>query len=730
MRSLLPALLVALVVTALLALWWRDGVPSPTPGSGAVHLPTPPVVEPAAAPAPPTAAAPSDRQVATAAPLFTSFDEDGEPIADPVRDGLVLWVCSTRGVPAVEVPVTAHWRKGFGLYGRDVGRTDARGRFATTVAEVEQFEGIEVQEPNLGVLEYPDELLPTAEDPRTVQLVVPELAPLRVRVVDGRGGPVAGAGLVATGGGHSPIPRQHLLRGKVREVTADAAGAAEMLLPLGSYEITAAAADCTLPQSVLAEVGAAGGSATVVLLRDAHRIDVTVHVTTPPGPVALVKVDAFTRSVPDRAGMPGRGGEGIYRELFVDRQGEPTFVVRADGLAWRCVAKSEGCDPGVVDVPAGRTEVQVSLASAASKAPATKARLVVTVLDPEGNPTYADVRVHETPDLVHGSDRSTGNGGRLVLELEPEGRVCVSASRSGFARCVAGPFELSPGEQQVELRLLRPQAIAGRVVDAAGNEVEATVCLRRPAGALRGLTADAPAILEDGPTQDHLGTLPDGVFSFRDCGPGEHELVAFPADGRLPARRRAFPGETVTLVLGEGLADLAVVSGTVRDATTLAPVADAELWSPLAFALSVRSNAEGRFQFATRPGALQLRVSRRGYAVFTTPPRIVTTAPLVLDVALPPSPLRFLRVLDTAGRPVPDAEVAVFDAEGEPIDLLDEDGCYDGTSRSADAAGRVDLRGAPGGSLRVRIRIGDRQQVFAVPATGGLQAAFDLRWTD
>jgi len=108
----------------------------------------------------------------------------------------------------------------------------------------------------------------------------------------------------------------------------------------------------------------------------------------------------------------------------------------------------------------------------------------------------------------------------------------------------------------------------------------------------------------------------------------------------------------------------------------------------------------------------------------------VTTAPLVLDVALPPSPLRFLRVLDAAGLPLFDASVAVLDATGEPIDLLDQHGGYGGIQESTDRAGRVDLRGAAGGPLRVRVTRGERLQVFEVPATGGLAAAFDLRWTD
>ncbi len=725
MRTLL--LVLAFVALVALALAWRAAAtrdPAPefaAAGPRASSTPHPAlVVRPSRTEVAPPGVEPGD--------AFTSFDEAGERIAEPVRDGIVLWVCSTHGVPAADEPVTVHWRKGFGLYGKDVGRTDARGRLPTTVAEVEQFEGIEVADPKLGTLGYWGDLLPTAEDPRTVQLVVPDLATLRVRVVDGRGGPIPGGQVKATGGGVSALPRQHLLGGAPREASTDDGGGAQLVVAQGSYEVTAAAPDCILPQSVWADVGAAGGDATVVLLRDEHRIDVTVHVTPPPGHTAAVNVVAFTRSVLDRAGLPGRGGEGIYRELFVDRQGGRTFVVRADGLPWRCVVKSQGCADAVVDVPAGRTEVQVALAAGMAAPP--KARLVVTVFDPEGNPTFADVQVYTTPDLDRGSESGTQEQGRLVLELEPQVRVCIGARRHGFASAMAGPIELHAGEQAVALRLLPSLVVSGRVVDAAGNGLPAHVVLHRPAGALRGLAEGLPEILGEAPTADGLDIV-DGNFEFRDCGPGEHEVWVFPDGGELPAKKRVLPGAPITVVPGEGLTGLHVVLGIVRDAVTQAPVEGVQLNVATAVTYrSPRSDAGGHFRFVAPPGELQIRAVRRGYAVYMSPPSVVGDGPLVVDILLPPSPLRFLRVLDAAGRPVIDGEVAVLGAAGEPIDLLDEDGYYDGTSQSTDPAGRVDLRGAPGGRLRVRVTRGERQQVFEVPATGGLDAAFELRWSD
>lgn len=720
----LPVLVV--LVLALLAVRWVPAAVAERPSADAGDLATMPAAQTAAAAAAPSPVRTEPDPASAASAPFLSFDEEGRVIAAPVRDGLVLWLSSPRGAPGADLEVTAHWRKGFGLYGKDVGRTDARGRFATTVAEIEQFEGIEVQEPKLGALEYWDPLLPTAEDPRTVQLVVPELAPLRVRLVDERGDPVADAKVTSTGGGRGAVPRQHLLRGPEREIVADAQGRAELLVPIGSYELSAAADGCVLPQPIWAEVGAGGGDVALVLLRDLHRVPVTVQVEAPPGHAAPIQIAAFSHAVADRGTLPGVGGEGIHRQLTVQRQGVRSFVVLAHPLAWQCVASSQGCANASVEVGPGQTQIRIVLVRAEPK-PAT-AQLVVNVLLPNGEPSFADVRVHHTPDLVHGSDR-TAHGGRLVLELEPGARVCVSANRYGFARCVVGPFDLAAGERDVTLRLLEAQTITGRVVDRAGRGLAAQVVLHRPAGALRGLADGVPEILEDAPTGDGLGVT-DGEFGFRDCGPGEHEVWVFPREG-LPARKRVLPGVPVTVVAGEGLEGMQMVTGIVRDAVTHAPVEDVELkvgggfvhWHP-------RSDADGRFRFVGRPGELKVRAVRRGYAVHDLPPRTIADGPVELEILLPPSPVRFLRVLDARGRALPGAKVVVLDGTGEAIDLLDQHGSHDGASQTTNGAGRVDLRGAPGGALRVEVTVGERLQVFDVPAHGGIDTAFDLPLVD
>ena len=668
--------------------------------------------------------APTTTRSAVAAPPFASVDEDGNPIAGAVRNGLVLCVRAADGTPCADVPVTAAWRKGFGAYGSDTGRTDAMGRFPTTVAEVEQFERVEVQHPRFGGLRYGDDLLVSAAEPRTVVLVVPVFAPLHVRLVDGLGAAVARGTVKCEGRSASSAVRAHVLEPDEVVVAADAAGRAEILVPIGSYVLSAEAENCSLPETVLAEVGALRNEATIVLLRAEHRIEVNVHTTLPSGGSLPLEVTAFTSAAPLRSGMPGRAGEGQYRELFVDRQDDRHHVVRAERVPWRLVVKAKGCADAVVDVPAEQTEVRVALEPA--PLPPPKARLRISVVDPEGKPVRAGVRVHEATGLVEGSELTTDGDGHAVLELEPKSRVCVSARHAAFARAIAGPFDLVAGDLDVRLQLSTALTIRGRVVDGNGQAVPANVRLLRPAGVLQQLGAPSE-ILDEVPMQDHR-TMDDGAFHFDDCSPGEHELWAFPESGGLPARKRVGAGDEVTLVLGDGLTGLAIVRGTVRDAATRVVMQEVDVQCEGGIvALHLRTGASGQFEFVARPGEARVTVRAKGYVV-TTSARTVAAGQEVFDVLMPPSPVFFVRVLDAAGRPLAGAEIAVLGADGKPIELLDANGNYDGEVETTNRIGRRDLRGVPAGAIRLRIEYDGKTHEFDVPATAGRDACFDVRW--
>jgi hypothetical protein len=188
------------------------------------------------------------------------------------------------------------------------------------------------------------------------------------------------------------------------------------------------------------------------------------------------------------------------------------------------------------------------------------------------------------------------------------------------------------------------------------------------------------------------------------------------------------PGVPATVVLGEGLAGLAYVQVTVRDAVTRVPLPDVDVscggdlgrWGTI-------TDEAGRCAFVAEPGELRIRARRAGYVVQHAPPRSVGEGPAAIEVLLSPSPLLFVRVLDGDGRPVAGAEVSVLGPGGEPIDLIDKEGHYDGWLQRTNQAGRADLRGAPAGALRLRIEHGGFTHELDVPAAMGRDGVFEAR---
>src|SRR5262249_35740822 len=130
------AVLLALAIGAALFVLASPPPSDPRPERAGPHahgVPSPAAASAAAPTAPPT----DGRERVDSSPVatggFVSRTEEGEVVADAVRDGLEVLVLRQDRVPVADAGITAHWRKGFGLYGSDAGRTDARGRFATTV---------------------------------------------------------------------------------------------------------------------------------------------------------------------------------------------------------------------------------------------------------------------------------------------------------------------------------------------------------------------------------------------------------------------------------------------------------------------------------------------------------------------------------------------------------------------------------------------------------------------
>jgi hypothetical protein len=103
-------------------------------------------------------------------------------------------------------------------------------------------------------------------------------------------------------------------------------------------------------------------------------------------------------------------------------------------------------------------------------------------------------------------------------------------------------------------------------------------------------------------------------------------LIGLVGSAPLSPRRPTYPGETT----GQ---ETVTIRGTVVDAGTRAPVADAQVFL-VELARSVVTAADGRFEFAgVKPGAHTLTVSRIGYIFVRR--RVPIAAGVALDITVP-----------------------------------------------------------------------------------------------
>ncbi len=740
-------LLVGALAAAAAGLFWslRDDATAsgPAPAASGATVPTPPAT--ATGPTADAAAEPDPepdaRTVLRTAPAdgaFTSTDDDGVAIPDPVRDGIVVEVREANGRPCGNCPIAVRWRKGFGLYGVDRGHTEPDGTFATTIAVVPFFELLTLQHPVHGELSNGAVPIAAAADPRRVVYVLPQYAVVDVVVRDLAGVPVAGASLDVEAHPQDVGVRETGLTSAARDrPTTDAAGRARLHLPVGTCEVSAQLGETRPAQVVEFRVLPAGGTVDLLVLRAEARIEVAVEIVPPACCPQIEHHGAWAKSpLPPPSSALVLGVESKQRDYELtavptERAGESHFRVQVDPLPWRISVRLTGGHWAATDVPAGQRHVRFVVPPPASNEAAAQptARVRVRVTDAAGSPVNgATIRLHETPDLVYGTEVGTTDGGRCEFARVPGGRICVSADGYRLPVVVGGPIDLTTGDHELELRMPAPGTVRGIVVDADGKPLPADVCLRRPAGAFRALRADVPEILPTTRSGDSLGTGANAAFWFENLGEGEHEVWAFPERGGMPAHRRVRAGDQVTLRPGDGCEGLLLLTVQPVDADTGARLevnevrVSGSLYTP-------RRAAQGEpFTCAVRPGPVEVRVRALDYVLFAQTLQVGATAPTVV-AQLEPSPLRFVRVVDPAGAPIAGAAIAAVDADGDPIDLLDEHGNYSGPERTS-RGGRAVLRGLPRRACKLIVERGEpaTQQTFELPAEAGRDAIFDLAW--
>lgn len=689
----------------------------------------------AAARSEPPGANPVRREIAEEedADAFVCTDEDGEPIAGAVRDGVVVEVRDADGEPCANCRIGVYWRKGFGRYGWDRGRTAPDGTFATTVHEVRFFEMLELQHPTLGGLESHATPIATAHDPGRVVYMVARLATVSFTVGDLDGAPVAGAAIECSSTPEPPAPRVTLLVPATPEAVTDEHGRATMQLPVGAGEVVAKLGEQRPAQEVLLHVPPAGCEVDLLALPTAGRREVVVEAVLPPGAEPVRFTHAWCRAeLPVPKSPLVIGCETKQRDYPMQAIDAVTWRTHVDPLPWLVSLRTGDGWQRSERVAVGQSHVRLVLAAAPERHDGPTTELLVTVLDVDGSPEGgANVRLHLTPDVVHGSDRQTDRTGRVVLRTPANGkRACVSARDYKRPFSIVGPVELLPGRQELTIRLQPGGRIEGTVLDRAGQPVAAMVVLRRPAGALRGLAADVPAILEHSASGDSIGTGEPGRFHFDGVGPGEHEVWAFPELGGWPARAIARAGDDVTLRPGDGCEGVLLLRILPVDAATgeAIPVDDVQVDGSLYSAR--RAAADEPFSVPVRAGEVEVYV-RAIDRVVHRETIVVSPGMPVLVVRLEPSPLRFVRVVDVRGLPCWAAEIGAV-AAGQEIEFTDQLGHSEGSICRTDRNGRATLRGLPPRTCTLVVTRGEgddeQRREFVLPPEAGRSDVFDLVW--
>lgn len=227
------------------------------------------------------------------------------------------------------------------------------------------------------------------------------------------------------------------------------------------------------------------------------------------------------------------------------------------------------------------------------------------VIDEAGDPV-ADARVEATDEETAGRPvgTTTGPDGRFALADLPPAPHRLVARHEGFVP--ANRDGVHPGGvEEIELILRTGASIAGRTVDTDGEAVRGA----RVAVAAGGPHTPVPFAVGAGRGE----TGADGSFRIAGLVPGTRVLEARHPDHPISRREIDLqPGENrVTLVLEPGI----TVTGRVTDLSG-APVPDARV-EPISDAegVSARTGPDGTFRLTgLAPGTVGLRAAKRGWA--------------------------------------------------------------------------------------------------------------------
>lgn len=385
---------------------------------------------------------------------------------------------------------------------------------------------------------------------------------------------------------------------------------------------------------------------------------------------------------------------------------------RATAGPWTLTAR-DGRRVGTaqVEVPAAHV-VEIVLGDADPEPPTLRA--FGLVVGPDGGPV-GDAEVHVLLD--HEARARTDDRGEFELRLprgDAECALLVAAPGFGVAHetlSIVGSADVGP----LIVRLQTERAIAGRLLDAAGQPVAGKVVALEGDPEFFTSFVPPPTLLSQF-NLTRVQTDADGAFRFRRLPDGEFAVVC--RDGIETAFAAAVRAGTEDLVLQFGTASGPHVEWqvTVRDDVTSRVIPGAAISVG-----RVRISGGGVFTYggadaltgddgvgtlrALLPAeGVQHELSARapGYAPAKREPEVYRPGPHWLEIRLAPERSLQLEVRDASGAGVDGANVWVRDANGRNLILRTGQGMGQSPVQTG-PSGLVSLHGLPAGILTVRV---------------------------
>jgi len=286
------------------------------------------------------------------------------------------------------------------------------------------------------------------------------------------------------------------------------------------------------------------------------------------------------------------------------------------------------------------------------------------------------------------------------------------------------------GGENVFVRLLPEQFLAGHVVDTDGNSLPGVeLWIEGERDMNPGFTHGKRSTWEWALGLEDSETDEAGAFRFGRLYPGTFEIHAVSLDDeKLVTDLTVEAGdEDIRLVLDGAVARKVVFTGTVTDAVTGEPI---EVFTVIPMIdgsgyLNEVENTEGQYELVGyREGEIEVKVHAPGYAESVVPKRHYSTGENVLDFALAQERTLEVSVVDSGGKPLRNGSIKVRTLDEQVVWIGPTSG-----SRSTNAPvrnGKAVLHGLPAERLTLHLDIEGEELEVPVDLTQPPQRELEI----